>query len=125
MQTIVVIYAENRGFDHLYGTFPGANGYNNATPDEYTQRDRDGTVLPVLPPINGNGLTDPSDPTQIPTEETRNHPNQPYALDDPAATTSTSATSCTTWCIASTRTRCRSTAARTISSPHGATPAAK
>ena len=83
VQTIVVIFAENRGFDHLYGNFPGANGYNNATPDEYTQLDRNGSVLNALPPINGNGLTDPSDPTQITTEETANHPNRPYGLDDP------------------------------------------
>ncbi|HEY0180443.1 MAG TPA: acid phosphatase [Dokdonella sp.] len=83
IQTIVVIYAENRGFDHLYGHFPGANGLDNATPEQMTQLDRDGTPLPTLPPINGNGLTDPSDPTQIPTEETAGHPNQPYALDDP------------------------------------------
>ena len=26
IHTIVVIYAENRSFDNLYGTFPGANG---------------------------------------------------------------------------------------------------
>jgi phospholipase C len=26
IKTIVVIYAENRGFDNLYGLFPGANG---------------------------------------------------------------------------------------------------
>jgi len=26
IRTIVVIYAENRSFDHLYGFFPGANG---------------------------------------------------------------------------------------------------
>jgi phospholipase C len=25
VKTIVVIYAENRSFDHLYGFFPGAN----------------------------------------------------------------------------------------------------
>ncbi len=83
VQTIVVIYAENRGFDHLYGNFPGANGYANATPEQSIQRDRDGTVLSALPPVAGNGLTDPTDPTQVSTEETRNHPNQPYALDDP------------------------------------------
>ena len=29
---IVVIYAENRSFDNLYGLFPGANGIANATP---------------------------------------------------------------------------------------------
>jgi phospholipase C len=26
IETIVVIYAENRSFDNLYGFFPGANG---------------------------------------------------------------------------------------------------
>jgi len=83
VQTIVVIYAENRGFDHLFGSFPGANGLANATPTQMTQLDRNGQPLSELPPISGNGLTDPSDPTQVPTEETRGHPNQPYALDDP------------------------------------------
>ena len=31
IEHIVVIYAENRSFDHLYGMFPGANGVANAT----------------------------------------------------------------------------------------------
>jgi len=83
IQNVVVIYAENRGFDHLFGNFPGANGLANATALQKTQLDRNGSVLSELPPIGGNGLTDPSDPTQVPTEETRGHPNQPYALDDP------------------------------------------
>ena len=26
IENVVVIYAENRSFDNLYGTFPGANG---------------------------------------------------------------------------------------------------
>src|SRR5438477_2595580 len=46
--TIVVIYAENRSFDHLFGLFPGANGIANATEAQKTQRDHDGTVLPYL-----------------------------------------------------------------------------
>ena len=46
IKTIVVIYAENRSFDHLYGLFPGANGIANAKPKEYLQRDHDGSVLP-------------------------------------------------------------------------------
>lgn len=45
---IVVIYAENRSFDHLYGLFPGANGIANATSDQKTQKDHDGTPLPEL-----------------------------------------------------------------------------
>ena len=48
IDTIVVIYAENRSFDHLYGMFPGANGLANATPEQWTQRDHDGSVLPYL-----------------------------------------------------------------------------
>ena len=26
IETVVVLYAENRSFDNLYGRFPGANG---------------------------------------------------------------------------------------------------
>ena len=83
IQTIVVLYAENRAFDHLYGTFPGANGLQNLKPEQYLQRDRDGSVLTSLPPVPGSGLTDPTDPKQITTEATRGHPNRPFALDDP------------------------------------------
>jgi acid phosphatase len=54
--TVVVIYAENRSFDNLYGSFPGANGLAQATPTASTQLDRDGAVLKELPPIWG-GLT--------------------------------------------------------------------
>ena len=43
---IVVIYAENRSFDNLYGLFPGANGIANATPEQKTQLDHDGKPLP-------------------------------------------------------------------------------
>ena len=31
IETIVVIYAENRSFDNLYGYFPGANGLQHVT----------------------------------------------------------------------------------------------
>ena len=48
IETIVVIYPENRSFDHLYGLFPGANGIAKATKEQYTQRDHDGSVLPYL-----------------------------------------------------------------------------
>jgi len=43
IEHIVVIFAENRSFDHLYGLFPGANGLANATPEQTTQLDHDGT----------------------------------------------------------------------------------
>ena len=41
IDTIVVIYAENRSFDHLYGNFPGAEGLAQATPEQRTQLDQD------------------------------------------------------------------------------------
>jgi len=52
IKTVVVIYAENRSFDNLYGLFPGANGVGKALPASYQQLDRDGkTVLATLPPV--------------------------------------------------------------------------
>jgi acid phosphatase len=53
IETVVVIYAENRSFDNLYGMFPGADGVANAlsNPASYTQLDRDGSVLPRLPGV--------------------------------------------------------------------------
>ncbi|MDE3196252.1 MAG: acid phosphatase, partial [Acidobacteriota bacterium] len=53
IQNIVVIYSENRGFDALYGSFPGANGLKNV---KTRQLDRDGSALRELPPV-WNGLT--------------------------------------------------------------------
>jgi acid phosphatase len=53
IQTVVVIYAENRSFDNLYGTFPGANGLANAPPAAITQLDRDGKPMRGLPAIWG------------------------------------------------------------------------
>src|SRR6185369_10994695 len=53
IDTVVVIYAENRSFDNLYGLFPGANGIASAlaNPASYIQLDRDGSVLPRLPAV--------------------------------------------------------------------------
>ena len=56
IETVVVIYAENRSFDNLYGSFPGANGLQNVTPANSRQLDRDGSLLKELPPI-WSGLT--------------------------------------------------------------------
>jgi phospholipase C len=43
VDTIVVIYAENRAFDNLYGNFPGARGLNEVV-------DGDGRPLPPIRP---------------------------------------------------------------------------
>ncbi|MGO7594426.1 alkaline phosphatase family protein, partial [Rhizobium leguminosarum] len=37
IDNVVVIYAENRSFDNLYGSFPGADGLLNATADRARQ----------------------------------------------------------------------------------------
>jgi phospholipase C len=62
IKTIVVIYAENRSFDHLYGLFPGANGIANATTEQKTQLDHDGTPLLNLTVFGNGGKPDPRFP---------------------------------------------------------------
>src|SRR6187551_944536 len=62
IEHVIVIYAENRSFDHLYGLFPGANGIANATPEQFTQVDRDGTTLAHLPPVWKGKNADPAYP---------------------------------------------------------------
>ncbi len=82
IETIVVLYAENRSFDALYGMFPGANGLTNVTPEMARQRDRDGSVLRELPPIWG-GITAKGIEPQIDQAHTAGLPNAPFAIDDP------------------------------------------
>jgi phospholipase C len=53
IQTVVVIYAENRSFDNLWGAFPGANGLANASAESVTQLDRDGKPMRGLPAVWG------------------------------------------------------------------------
>jgi acid phosphatase len=73
IQHIVVIYAENRSFDHLYGLFPRADGLRNAR--RTTQVDRDGTPLRFLPPVWQGSAPDPLFPTNL--------PNAPFRIDAP------------------------------------------
>ena len=40
VKNIVVIYAENRSFDNLYGSFPGANGLQGVTAASAQQLER-------------------------------------------------------------------------------------
>jgi acid phosphatase len=79
---VVVIYAENRSFDNLYGSFPGANGLSQTTPEIYTQRDRDGLVLKELPPV-WDGLTAKGVVPAVTQAQTEHLPNAPFAIDDP------------------------------------------
>ena len=75
IEHIVVIYAENRSFDNLYGLFPGANGIAKATPEQYTQVDHDGKPFQVLPPVWKGQERDPAFPTDL--------PNKPFQIDGP------------------------------------------
>src|SRR5438093_9495456 len=62
---IIIIYAENRSFDNLYGLFPGADGIANATPEQSTQVDVDGKPLPHLPPVWKGKDPDPAFPKDL------------------------------------------------------------
>ncbi|UTH72576.1 acid phosphatase [Chromobacterium sp. IIBBL 290-4] len=87
IKNVVVIYAENRGFDNLYGLFPGANGIPgvNASSDSKAatpQKDFDGSVLPALPPTWG-GLTAGGQNVTLTQAQTLGFANQPFQIDDP------------------------------------------
>ncbi|MEP7101175.1 MAG: acid phosphatase [Burkholderiales bacterium] len=86
IDTVVVIYAENRAFDNLYGLFPGANGVPGKNPSSTggyaPQRDFDGSVLPVLPPAWG-GLTAGGQPVTLTQAMSAGMPNAPFQIDDP------------------------------------------
>ena len=86
VKTVVVIYAENRSFNNLFADFPGVEKPLSAlTAKDFQQRDRDGSVLPALPPSWGgvlqvgpqtvDGVTYPSE-----VQFQQNLPNAPFAL---------------------------------------------
>jgi len=84
IETIVVIYAENRSFDNLYGLFPGANGIlknANGKPtdlEDFKQVDRDGiTPLVKLPPL----WTSPIPPSDNTLTFIERLPNKPFRID--------------------------------------------
>jgi phospholipase C len=76
IEHIIIIYAENRSFDNLYGLFPGANGINQATTEQYIQVDHDGKPFKELPPIW------PAKNGEKPIAE--HLPNKPFRIDSPA-----------------------------------------
>ena len=85
--TIVVIYAENRAFDNLYGNFPGAVGLGQVVdaaghplPGYVPQVDRDGSVLPSLPPTWG-GVTASGYTPVITQAQSAGLPNAPFAIE--------------------------------------------
>jgi len=89
VKNVVVIYAENRSFDNLYGNFPGANGLSTVVNADGTttsayipQKDRDGTtVLATLPQTWGTGVTAPGSAVTITPAQSANLPNAPFAIE--------------------------------------------
>jgi len=75
IEHVVVIYAENRSFDHLFGLFPGAEGIAQATTEQTTQLDHDGKRLPHLPPVYTRGKPDARFAQRL--------PNGPFQIDAP------------------------------------------
>ncbi|HEX3139847.1 MAG TPA: acid phosphatase [Rhizobacter sp.] len=86
IDTVVVIYAENRAFDTLYGLFPGANGIPGKNPSSQgpaaPQKDFDGKLLPVLPPAWG-GLTAGGQAVTLTQAQSTGLPNAMFQIDDP------------------------------------------
>jgi acid phosphatase len=86
IDTVVVIYAENRAFDTLYGLFPGADGIPGVNPSALgqvvPQKDFDGAVLPTLPPVWG-GVTAGGQPVTMTQAQSVGMPNRPFRIDAP------------------------------------------
>jgi acid phosphatase len=86
VNTVVVIYAENRSFDNLYGTFPGANGIpgvnSSASGTLAPQLDRT-TGSPTLPklPQTWGGVTAAGQAPVVTQAQSDNLPNQPFKIE--------------------------------------------
>ncbi|NUU04681.1 acid phosphatase [Herbaspirillum robiniae] len=88
VKTIVVIYAENRSFNNLFADFPGLEKpLAKLAPEQYQQRDRDGSLLKQLPPT-WSGVVGQEQIIEGVTYEAgkqyqTNLPNAPFALKGP------------------------------------------
>jgi phospholipase C len=67
---VVVLFLENRAFDHLFATYPGADGIGNY---RGRQADKSGQTYATLPaPLGRDGKPDPRFPNDL--------PNAPFVL---------------------------------------------
>jgi acid phosphatase len=88
VRNIVVIYAENRSFDNLFGKFPGANGISTVlgadgkpTSRYVPQVDRDGTTrLATLPPT-WRGVTQRGVTPAVTQAQSAGLPNAPFPIE--------------------------------------------
>src|SRR3984957_8904692 len=87
IDNVVVIYAENRAFDNLYGNFPGAHGLSEVIdrdgrprPAYVPQVDRNGSVLQTLPPTWG-GVTAAGAEPVVTEAQSAGLPNAPFSIE--------------------------------------------
>ncbi len=88
VDTIVVIFAENRSFDGLFGNFPGAHGLSEVVSGSGTttaayvaQKDRDGITVLAKLPQTWNGVTAAGNPKVVTQAQSDNLPNAPFAVE--------------------------------------------
>jgi acid phosphatase len=86
---IVFIYAENRSFDGLFGSFPGAHGLSEVvdssghpTAGYIPQKDRDGTTVLANLPNTWGGATVASNPTMVTQAQTAGLANAPFGIEN-------------------------------------------
>jgi acid phosphatase len=97
VQTVVFVYAENRSFDNIYGTFPGANGIPGVNPTGTgtiaAQKDRDASssVLSALPQTWG-GVTAAGQVPVVTQAQSAGLANKPFAADATFGITATTIT---------------------------------
>ena len=88
VQNIVVIYAENRAFDNLFGNFPGANGLSTVANADGTptsayvpQKDRDGVTVLATLPQTWSGVTAPGVTPVVTQAQSAGLANQPFQIE--------------------------------------------
>ncbi|HVZ73393.1 MAG TPA: acid phosphatase, partial [Polyangia bacterium] len=88
IQNIVIIYAENRTFDNMFGNFPGAHGLSEvvdstgkATAAYVPQKDRDGTTVLATLPKTWGGVTLAGNPTVVTEAQSDGLANLPFAIE--------------------------------------------
>jgi acid phosphatase len=88
IKNIVVIYAENRSFDGLFGNFPGSHGVSDVldasghpTAAYIPQKDRDGSTVLAKLPQTWTGVTVPGNPTVVTQAQSDGLANAPFAIE--------------------------------------------
>jgi acid phosphatase len=89
IQNIVIIYAENRTFDNMFGNFPGAHGLGEVldaqghpTAAYVPQKDRDGTTVLAKLPKTWGGVTLGGNLTVVTEAQSDGLANAPFGIEN-------------------------------------------